>query len=176
MNKGEARMLVYHIGKRAPRPRPAPPNSLPRERRLRGHIGRVVLGKDAEAHVFVTTDWKRVMLYHNKFGNVYKLRTTKRAVALCGGASVYDKAPEIVVPERHWHLFKLVGRIDEREALKELVASRTISTDRGKLAEWETARILHLDMLSKKGACSYSEKEDALSKKVVFILRSMFAG
>ena len=115
--------ILYHIGKKPAIPQPARSahrNTGPQEiDREEGHWYRK--GREpAESGAFFTTNPLRVAATHGVGRhNVYTYKIPERVIRKSGGVRNFDKAPELLVPKKHWRGIKLVGKRETEQDFKE---------------------------------------------------------
>lgn len=109
---------LYCIGLRKPIPRPNPHHGWSRPQ----HEEPIT-----EPVVFLTPSWKKVWCNHGRHGNVYIFKVPKKIVRKCG-IRKYDYAPEIIIPEELWEECELIGKIDYKEAEKQVKRDKNYSS------------------------------------------------
>ena len=112
--------VLYHIGKRPPRPVLRAPRkedydytTLPRSGDCWTRPWKTVPANTKI--VFLTSDPKAIYCHHGLHGNIYAIRVPNWVIKAAGGLHRFEGAPEILVEEKFWKFCEFLRRAKKRE-------------------------------------------------------------
>lgn len=104
--------VMYHVGMQLPLP-------IPLAERYASYRNLPDRG------VFLSPNWRDVVLNHHIVGHVYAYRVPMEAIKASGGINRFDKASEMVITEEWWPSVQLLGKTEDyREVARFMLNQR----------------------------------------------------
>lgn len=133
--------ILYHVGKRPPRPVP---------NKYHG----------PEVAVFLTPDPIEVSFNHNRWGHVYAVEVPKSEIRRCGGVRRYDRASEVILDAQAWKKARVLGKAMDASELEEQVLRMARIERARQYRDWVNAKEIQRETQQDRLAWIAQEKAD----------------